>query len=87
MNTTTTETTQQVYGAGQFETTTDDAARRVGRDISDLFATLRTLSRDEVEAALTQMRAAAEDLEVEMMGGEPEDDGRDFGRGYGREVR
>ena len=61
----------------------EDEAGRIGRDAAALFTSLRKLDAADIEQLLAQIRAAADDLEVEMMGGEPgEDNGTDGLRGY-----
>jgi hypothetical protein len=69
-------------GAGATAAWTDDAAGRVLRDAGMLFAALRGLDTDTVEATLAEVRRMADELEVEMAGGEPDGDGRDAGRDY-----
>lgn len=76
-------TTHFTQGAG-----VTDEAGRVARDTAVLFAAMRRLTAPEITELLAGLGAAADDLEVEMMGGEPADCGRDTGRGYyGRTVR
>ena len=52
----------------------DDLAARLSRDAAALFAAARQLGRDAAEGLLAEVRRLADEMEVEMAGGEPADD-------------